>query len=489
MKKTWHVLALTGILCAMAAPNAAAKPAATKLFCEQYPNSPVCDSGNTQCVMCHTTPPARNPYGTQIESILVPNDARPLSDQIFEANLDNAMRGVESMDADGDGATNLEEINAGTSPSDKRVKPTTDDPCDQYDALGYNVCGYDPVYVYNKLHLDFCGYSPLRKDIEAFKVVEDKQAALHSALDVCLDTEYWMGREGVVWNMANNKINPTAAIKSGEENPGPIPLADYLDDYNFFVYTQIDNNDVRDVLVGDYFVARSVDNNQTMYEPFQRTPTQDYAKRGQGGAQLVARNRRAGMLTHRWFLMVNTMFTAIPRTTAAQAYRAYLGLDISKMQGLDPVPGEPKDYDNKGVKQAECAVCHSTLDPLTYPFSRYEGIGGGTGDFRVPFTYNATRLDYFRGIDGDSVADTPETGVIFGQEVSRLRDWAKVAANSEAFARATVMDYWTLLQGEPPRASEMAQYNALWRDLMGKHEYGVERMLHDLIMTEAYGVP
>ena len=30
----------------------------------------------------------------------------------------------------------------------------------------------------------------------------------------------------------------------------------------------------------------------------------------------------------------------------------------------------------KGVTVDECAVCHSTLDPLTYPFSRYEGIGG-----------------------------------------------------------------------------------------------------------------
>lgn len=37
------------------------------------------------------------------------------------------------------------------------------------------------------------------------------------------------------------------------------------------------------------------------------------------------------MLTTRWFLAKNTMVTPIPRTTAAQAYRAYLGYDIAKM--------------------------------------------------------------------------------------------------------------------------------------------------------------
>ena len=81
--------------------------------------------------------------------------------------------------------------------------------------------------------------------------------------------------------------------------------------------------------------------------------------------------------------MSNTMFTSIPRTTAAQAYRAFLGYDIAKLEGLWPVAGEPADYDNKGVGAPACAGCHATLDPLTYPFSRYEGIGGG-GPFSTP---------------------------------------------------------------------------------------------------------
>ena len=68
------------------------------------------------------------------------------------------------------------------------------------------------------------------------------------------------------------------------------------------------------------------------------------------------------------------MFTSIPRTSAAQAYRAYLGYDISKMEGLQAVVDEPVDYDAKGVEAPDCAVCHRTLDPLTYPFSRYDGL-------------------------------------------------------------------------------------------------------------------
>jgi len=75
------------------------------------------------------------------------------------------------------------------------------------------------------------------------------------------------------------------------------------------------------------------------------------------------------MLTTRWFLAKNTMLTPVPRTTAAQAYRAYLGYDIAKLEGLQPVAGEPVDYDRKRVTAEQCAVCHSTLDPLSYPFS------------------------------------------------------------------------------------------------------------------------
>ena len=470
--------------------QAAAKPAASQAFCQQYPQSPGCDAGVVECAMCHTTPPARNLYGGQVEGELLAGQARPLSDMIFLSGLPAALSAVEALDADGDGVSNLQEINLGTSPSDASSVPTTNGCTPELRGEPYDVCAYDASYVYRKLHLDFCGYTPSRAEQRAFAQRPDPMAALDDALSACLRSEFWRGRDGVLWNMANSKIIPTAAIKSGAEDPGPIPLADYLDDYQLYVYTQIDGHDTRDLLTADYFVAREVDEQgRSQYTPFQRSPIQDYNLRGEGGAQAVARNRRAGMLTHRWFLMRNTMFTGLPRTTAAQAYRAYLGLDLSRMEGLTPVPQEPRDYDNKGVAAPECASCHSTLDPLTYPFSRYEGIQGGTGSFRLPFSYNASRLDAFKEVDGDSIAQTPEVGFLFGQEVRDLRQWAQVAASSEEFARARVMDYWRVIFGEDPRPVEQAEFNALWRALMAKHSYSIDAMLHDLIKTEAYGVP
>lgn len=471
------------------APQVDAKPLATSAFCEVYPDTPACTSDEVQCSMCHTIPPSRNVYGAEMESVLAPDIDRPLSDLQFRSGLSTALRGIESGDSDQDGATNLQEITAGTSPYDRSSKPSSETGCDEYIAVGYDVCGYDPVYVFKKLHIDFCGYSPSRKDVASFLEVDNQRQSLHEALESCLDSEFWIGRYGVVWNLANAKIGPSKAIKSGPEDPGPIPLADYFDDYNFFVYTQTDDRSAQDLLIGDYFVERKVEDGKTSYVPFQRTPREDYDIRGEGGAQLVPQSKRAGMLTHRWFLMSNTMFTGIPRTTAAQAYRAYLGYDISRLEGLVPVVGEPVDYDNKDVKKEECAICHSTLDPLSYPFSRYEGIGGGSSNNRIPFTYNPNRMRFFTEVDGDSVGDTPEAGYIFGQPVNSLVDWAQVASASDAFSRALVGDYWELLIGDRPRDNELAEFELLWKTFMTDHNYQVELMLHDFIMTEAYGVP
>ncbi len=64
-----------------------------------------------------------------------------------------------------------------------------------------------------------------------------------------------------------------------------------------------------------------------------------------------------------------------------------------------------------------------------------------------------------------------------------------MAANSDAFARAIVLDYWQVLMGEKPRPKEQAEFEKLWKNLKTTHQYGVERMLHELIDTEAYGVP
>ena len=191
------------------------------------------------------------------------------------------------------------------------------------------------------------------------------------------------------------------------------------------------------------------------------------------------------MLTTQWFLGLNTMFSAMPRTTAAQAYRAYLGADISAGEGLRPVDGEPTDVDNKGVDAAGCAGCHSTLDPLTYPFSRYNGF--------FAFNYAAERMNGFTRTDGPRVNQTPEHGILLGKPVKDLLEWGQVAANSDPFAKKVVLDYWKLLIGREPdvQAADQTEYAHLWRGLKSKeaYDYRVEKMLHALILTNAYGRP
>jgi hypothetical protein len=471
-------LLLAAALCS-AAP-ALAKPAAPAVFCARYPGSPVCAGGQPACTFCHTTPPARNAYGAAVSEALLPGAPRPLADDAFASGLAAALAEVEGDDVDGDGAANLDEIFAGTYPADRDSVPAEGGcPTSSKTNGGFDVCNSDPAYVFRKLHLDFCGTTLAYDRIAAFELIEDKSGEIHAALDRCLDSEYWRGKDGVLYKIAHKKIRPVQSIKSGE-GAGDIPLGNYDDDYALFVYTQIDDHDARELLTAQYFVRAS----GTEYTAAPRPPLEELQQRGFLEAQLVEIPRRAGMLTTRWNFVLNTMFTPIPRTTAAQAYRAYLGMDIARMEGLADVAGEPRDYDQKGVQAEACARCHATLDPLTYPFTRYAGFTGG-----VPFTYAPQRMDNLSENFFDPLRQTPEAGVIFGTRVANLLEWATVAANSEAFAKALVMDYWRYFLREAPRPTEQAEFDRLWRDLMTTHQYGVERMLHDLIETEAYGVP
>lgn len=450
-----------------------AKPVAPVAFCEVYPEAPACVAGVPACTYCHAgTPPARNTYGAQLEAELLPARARPLSDADFLSGLPAALAAIEARDADGDGFTNHQEILAGTLPANAASVPDAAGPCGNVVNDQYSVCQYDARYVFKKLHLDFCGRSPTWEELQAFLAPGDQRGKLRAAMSRCLDSEFWIGRDGQLWQLAHRKIKPLKAIKQGEDG-GPIPLADYFDDYALFVYTQIDDHDARDVLLADYFVVR------------RRAPTRYEIARPNDpiGQQGVVQDRRAGMLTTRWNLVLNVMFTALPRTAAAQAYRSYLGLDIARLEGLMPIGSEPEDYDDKGVAAEACAVCHSTLDPLSYPFKNYQGLTGNIG------TYEADRIRRNFRSEGPRILEMPETGAVLGQPVEDLRGWAEIAANSSEFAAATVLDYWRLTMGRDPQASEQSEFQKLWRDLMTRHRYSVERMLHDLIETEAYGVP
>lgn len=457
----------------LVASAASAKPIAPTAFCDVYPDSPACSAAVPACGFCHLgNPPTRNAYGEMLEAQLLPAAPRPLSDEDFVGALGTAMMAIEGQDADGDGVPNGAEILAGTQPGDDLSYPR-EIGCDEGGTNpAFDVCNYDEKFAFKKLSLDFCGRSPTWEEMQVFLQAEDKKAALHSALDRCLDTEFWIGQDGQLWRLAHRKIKPLQAIKAGEDS-GPIPLGDYYDDYALFVYTQMDDHDAREVLTADFFVTRR--KNPTRYEiAGSSDPT---------GDQDVDQQYRAGLLTTRWNLVLNVMFTAVPRTAAAQAMRSFLGMDIAKLQGIMPVDGEPQDYDDKGVQAQACAVCHSTLDPATYPFINYQGLTGRVG------SYDPDRIrDDFRN-EGARILEMPESGVLLGQPVDNLVQWAQVAANSDAFAKATVTDYWSLLMGHEPTAEEQEEFTATWHALRDRFDYRVERMLHALIETEAYGVP
>jgi hypothetical protein len=457
------------------ASDANAMPVAPAAVCQLYPDSPFCSGGMPACTLCHTNSEvstvAWNVFGADVKAEL---PTGTLSTDDFLKLLPGALEAVSMKDSDKDGFANQDEIVAGTLPGDDRSHPESGTcPSDADLAnLDYPICHYGPDFVFRKISLDFCGYSPSFAEVEAFAALTDaeKLPALDAELAACIKSDFWRGKNGVLWQLAHRKIRPVGTLKDGED-PGAIPIADYYDDYDLFAYTQIDDHDARDVLLAQYYVTR------TGLSDYQVVPDLP------GTQEDVDMAHRAGLMTSRWNLLYNVMFTALPRTAAAQAYRAFMGFDIARLEGLYPVAGEPKDYDNKGVTQMECAGCHSTLDPLTYPFKNYDG-------FQAPLAaYNPTRIEDNYLYVSPKMKDIPESGYILGKPVKDLREWATVAANSDEFAAATVKDYWKLLLGAPPGTADTKEFEAAWKELEGKDKYSVDKMLHNLIKTEAYGAP
>jgi hypothetical protein len=222
-----------------------------------------------------------------------------------------------------------------------------------------------------------------------------------------------------------------------------------------------------------------------VYEEWDRTPDEDYDLRGYDRYQAVVKERRAGLLTHRWFLMSNTMFTSIPRTTAAQAYRAYLGYDIARLEGLcSPSRASPWTTTTRASAEPACAVCHATLDPLAYAFSQVRG-------HRRTTTRTTLQLPPTEFVDteGPTSPWPPRPACCWASPWPTSSSGPRSPPRATRSARATVLDYWRLLVGQAPGDHEQAEFGALVHDLGDVHDYRVERMLHDLIDTEAYGAP
>ncbi|MGE5300803.1 MAG: thrombospondin type 3 repeat-containing protein [Acidobacteriota bacterium] len=85
-----------------------------------YPNSA---SATFSCSLCHTSAPSLNAYGAAVVG----------------ANFN--FTSIESRDSDGDGATNIAEITAGTNPGDGNSKPApTPVECTDYSYSAWSAC-------------------------------------------------------------------------------------------------------------------------------------------------------------------------------------------------------------------------------------------------------------------------------------------------------------------------------------------------------------
>jgi len=476
------------------ADNALSKPEATRLFCESVPESLACSGTAISCTYCHqAVPPALNPFGVDLSTWIYDQNS------VFPSDID-AMKalllGVEAKDSDEDGITNKDEIAAGTLPGIKNASPLSST-CEGPSCVG------DPVQVLKRVWLAVCGEPVSYAEVERFSALTsvDQQTQLTKTLNDCLDSENWIGKDGVVWEIGHYKIRPVGSVKFGED-AGIVPIVDYYNDYEIFLWTQTDDHDARDILLADYTVSRNIIGGRTVYRK------EDPARMLDG--QIMQPEYRIGLLTTFWNMGFYLNYTAVARVLVAQAFNAYLGINLSLMQGIEPAPVEEsgfRDYDKKGVEKPECARCHSTIDPLAYPFRNYNGLTGtsqvlagqnaegltnlanlGDEESLTPLSYAKPRME-FLDQKYPGIKEMPEAGYIFGKRVENLREWAEVLVNSDQFAANTVKDYWKVLIGADPALDQMAEFRQLWRDFKTKHNFRVEAMLHDMIRTKAFARP
>ena len=425
-----------------------ANPKAAGAFCQKYPKALGCEAKLASCNVCHSAPPSLNSYGADIAKNLVGS---------LDVGLIAALDKVEGFDSDGDGIKNLDEIIQAGFPGDASGK-----------APGKVQLSYNPGQALKRIKAIYCQDSVTFELMENLKKMADPKALLHAELSKCLDSAYWKGE--ALFRLADKKIQPLAAIGFG----GNVVVADYRYDYRLFSYIMSGDRDVRELLSAQYHI--DINGNKVEGPIGREEPAQAGQRIVIGGGQPLVTVRRAGMMTTQWFLAFYTMFSILPRNTASQVYREYLGMDIAKGEGLMPVANEPRDVDKRKVAQADCAVCHSTLDPLAYSFSGYVGIETALA---LLFNTNGT----YRGT-GRAPYDAQ--GQILGQAVPDLLAWADVARNSDPFKKNIAHMMFTQALSREPMPHENAEFEALWQGLPAD-SYSVNKMLHRFIDTMAFG--
>jgi hypothetical protein len=497
------------LLAALASPSgtAYAKPEAPAVLCETFPDAAQCMGRVPDCLFCHvsTAPASWNAYGLAIQAAL-PRQAS------FAEELPDVLRGLSDSDSDADGASNLDELTKGTLPGDAASVPPSAAEPDPGTALPnpeFAIGQHDVAFAYKRASVLYCGHSPSYEEMQPFRdalrSADEKRALLHERLEACLDSPYWQ-REGLM-RLADDRIRPITNLGSDSKVVITIPLetlngrpelassmGDYNYDYRLWVHALTGNRDARDLLLAQYFVLENPDGTWTTTEDIIPNTRDDVTASG----QLLEKPYRAGMLSTMWFITRNTMFAELPRTTAAAAYRAYLGADIAKMQGLLPVPGEPDDIDNKGVANERCAVCHSTLDPLAYAFASYNGfefnddplvladlfVAGSFRDFARFGIYNPERPA--TKMPGWSA--TEQQPYLLGQQVSGLREFAQVAAESDEFARNLATIFFSHALTREPDAEDLPELTMLWQSLPAD-AFSANKLIHRLVDTQAFGAP
>jgi uncharacterized membrane protein len=110
MKKICLLVSLVAL-----ATVASATPEFLAVFKKHYNVASGSNLDRAKCMICHTTPPARNPFGKDVAANL---DA---SGDLTVA----ALQAIESKDSDGDGVSNAAEIAADTLPGDPASKPAS----------------------------------------------------------------------------------------------------------------------------------------------------------------------------------------------------------------------------------------------------------------------------------------------------------------------------------------------------------------------------
>lgn len=434
--------------------TAFAKPEGGESFCQVYPDSPHCSSENqkVECNFCHAGPPVLNGYGMDIQSVFAGGDFLDIIDLTLK------LKDIEGLDSDGDSNTNLDEILQGTFPGDS--ESALED--------GNVTYTYQEDLAFKKVKSIYCGNPASYEEMQAFEASDDKASFVNNALDACLESDYW--KNEALHRLADDKIMPIEAVGSMS---AAVKIGEYDWDYRLYAHIMTGNRDVRELLSADYHV--DANGNVVTGTVSRSEPLQVGERIVIAGGQPLQTNRRVGMITTQWFISVNTMFARLPMNTASQAYRAYLGKDIAKGEGLFPIDGEPRDVDNKNTAQPACAVCHSTLDPLAYPFSTYSGIEIGIGLlFNSIGTYNGGRTPW------------ESQGALYGQPVGDLLEWAAVARESDDFKKKVALDlYMQALSRGPVSQSEQEEFATCWQS-MPANGYSANALIHCIVDSNGF---